>query len=184
LSSELDRGEEDGGESTYNRITNNKTGNSDGRVSTSTDAILIHAICECNKARYMNPVKPQVQNFIIFGVDNANAVVIPYGHDANGVPIVDPAVLQPTVILPVSTTSPAPGGTPSNAPTSGTAQDPNAALVQGVLVAIQAMTQLHVQSDLRKGKHDSAASATSSGYDAIQRPATRTSDQPLRQSRS
>jgi len=37
-------------------------------------------------------------------VDDANAVVIPYGHDANGVPIVDPAVIQPPVILPVSTT--------------------------------------------------------------------------------
>jgi len=69
LSSELDRGEEDGGESMYNRITNNKIGNSDGRVSTSTGAILIHTICECDGARYMNPVKPQVQNFIIFGVD-------------------------------------------------------------------------------------------------------------------
>jgi len=69
LSSGLDRGEEDGGEMMCNRITNNKIGNSDGRVSTSTGAISIHTICECDEARYMNPVKPQVRNFIIFGVD-------------------------------------------------------------------------------------------------------------------
>jgi len=82
-------------------------------------------------------------------VDDTNMVVIPYGHDANGVPIVDPAVIQTPVILPVSTASPAPGGTPSNAPTSGAAQDPNVALIQGVLAATQAMTQVHIQSDLR-----------------------------------
>ena len=62
-------------------------------------------------------------------VNDANVVVIPYGHDANGVPIVDPAVIQTPVILPVLTASPAPGGTSSNAPTSGAAQDPNTALV-------------------------------------------------------
>jgi len=82
-------------------------------------------------------------------VADANAVVIPYGHDANGVPIVDPAVIQPPDVLPVSTTSPVPGNAPSNAPVSGPVQDPNAALVQGVLAAIQAMTQVHIQSDLR-----------------------------------
>jgi len=82
-------------------------------------------------------------------VNNANAVVIPYGHDANGVPIVDPAVIQPPVILPVSATSPVPGNTPSNVPASGNAQDPNAALVQGALAAMQAMMQVHIQSDLR-----------------------------------
>jgi len=82
-------------------------------------------------------------------VNDANVVVIPYGHDANGVPIVDPAVIQTPVILPVSTALPAPGGISSNAPTSGTAQDPNAALVQGVLAVIQAMTQVHIQPDLR-----------------------------------
>jgi len=73
-------------------------------------------------------------------VDDANVVVIPYGHDANGVQIVDPAVMQSPVILPGSTAAPAP---------SGAAQDPNTALVRGVLAATQAMTQVHIQSDLR-----------------------------------
>jgi len=82
-------------------------------------------------------------------VNDANVVVIPYGHDANGVLLVDPVVIQTPVILPVLTASPAPGGASSNAPTSGTPQDPNTALVQGVLAAIQAMTQVHIQSDLR-----------------------------------
>jgi len=82
-------------------------------------------------------------------VNDANVVVIPYRHDANGVPIVDPAVIQTPAILPVSTASSVSGSTPSNAPTSGAAQDPNTALVQGVLAAIQAMTQVHIQSDLR-----------------------------------
>jgi len=82
-------------------------------------------------------------------VNDANVVVIPYGHDANGVTIVDPAVTQPPVVLPASTASPAPGNTPSNAPTSGVAQDSNTALVQGALAATQVMTQLHAQSDLR-----------------------------------
>jgi len=81
-------------------------------------------------------------------VNEANVVVIPYGNDANGVPIVDPAVIQAPVILPASTAPSAPGGTSSNAPTSDAAQDSNAVLIRGVLAAIQAMTQVHIQSDL------------------------------------
>jgi len=82
-------------------------------------------------------------------VDDANAVVISYGLDANGVRIVDPAVMPPPVILPVSATSPGPGSASSNVLAPGTVQDPNVALIQGVLAAIQAMTQVHMQSDLR-----------------------------------
>jgi len=81
-------------------------------------------------------------------VNEANVVVIPYGNEADGVPIVDPAVIQTPVILPASIASSAPGGKSSNAPTSGTAKDLNMALIQGVLAAIQAMTQVHIQSDL------------------------------------
>ena len=55
--------------SAYNRMTNNQTGNSGGRVTTSTCALLIHTICEWDNAWYMNLVRTQVQNFIIFGVD-------------------------------------------------------------------------------------------------------------------
>jgi len=56
LSSETDRGEEDGEESTHNRMTNNWTGNSDGRVTAGADAMSIHTICECDNARHMIPV--------------------------------------------------------------------------------------------------------------------------------
>jgi len=55
--------------SAYDRMTNNQTGDSDGTVTTSTRAMLIHTICEWDNAWYMNLVKTQVQNFIIFGVD-------------------------------------------------------------------------------------------------------------------
>ena len=82
-------------------------------------------------------------------VNEANVVVIPHGHDANGAQIVDPVVTPTPVVLPASTTSPAPGSSPSNATPSGVAQDPNAALVQGALTATQVMTQRHIQSDLR-----------------------------------
>ena len=56
MNSELDRGEEDGGELMHGQTTNNWTGDSDGRVAASADATLIHTICECNDARHMNPV--------------------------------------------------------------------------------------------------------------------------------
>jgi len=56
LSSESDRGEEDGEESTHDRMTNNQTANSDGRVTASADAMSIHTVCECDNARHMNPV--------------------------------------------------------------------------------------------------------------------------------
>ena len=42
---------------------------SDDRVSASAWARLIHTACECNQARHMKSVDPQIQNFIIFGVD-------------------------------------------------------------------------------------------------------------------
>jgi len=64
-----DSGEEDGGELTHNRMTNNQTGNSDGRVPTSTDAMSIHTVCECDNARHMNPVQQQAQNFIVLEAD-------------------------------------------------------------------------------------------------------------------
>ena len=71
-------------------------------------------------------------------VDEANAVVIPYGVDERGAQIVDP----PVIILPAPT---------SNTPGTRTSpnSDPNAALLQGVLAAMRTMTQVHVQSDQR-----------------------------------
>jgi len=36
------------------------------------------------------------------------------------------------------------------APVAGYVQDPNAVLIQGMLVATQAMTQVNLQSDMRK----------------------------------
>jgi len=75
-------------------------------------------------------------------VDDANAVVIPYGVDEHGAQIVDPPVIRTPTILPAPTL---------NTPGTGTSPnpDPNAALLQGVLAAMQTMTQAHVQSDRR-----------------------------------
>jgi len=55
--------------SAYNQMINNQIEDSDGRVTTSTRAMLIHTACEWDSAQYMNLVKTQVQNFIFFGVD-------------------------------------------------------------------------------------------------------------------
>jgi len=85
-------------------------------------------------------------------VDDANTVMITYGLDANGVQIVDPVVMQPLVLPPVQSVQvnkpPVPGGAPPVALVPGNVQDPNAVLIQGVLAAIQAMTQVNLQSDM------------------------------------
>ena len=78
-------------------------------------------------------------------VDDAGVVVIPYGNDDNGNPIIDPPVIQAPAVLPVPTA--APGSTPGVGTSAGA--DPNAALMQGVLAAMQLITQVHVQSDQR-----------------------------------
>jgi len=84
-------------------------------------------------------------------INDANAVVIPYGHDPNGVQIVNPVVVPPPVIVPVPAAQanqpPAQGGAPPIAPVAGAIQDPNAALIQGMLAATQAMMQVNMQSD-------------------------------------
>jgi len=83
-------------------------------------------------------------------VNDANAIVIPYGRDANGVPIADPVVIQPPALPPIPVAPPpvqppVPGGAPpAAAPVVGNVPDPNAALIQGVLAAIQAMTQMNI----------------------------------------
>jgi len=71
-------------------------------------------------------------------VDEANAVVIPNGVDDRGTQIVDP----PVIVLPAPT---------SNASGTGTSpdSDSNGVLLQGVLAAMQTMTQVHIQSDQR-----------------------------------
>jgi len=86
-------------------------------------------------------------------INDANAVVIPCGHDPNGVQIVDPVVAPPPVIAPVPAVQanqpPVQGGAPPIAPVVGAVQDPNAALIPGMLAATQAMTQVSMQSDQR-----------------------------------
>jgi len=88
-------------------------------------------------------------------VDNANAIEIPYGRDAGGMQITDPVVKQPPILPPIPAAPPPvpptiPGGAPPVvAPVVGNAPDPNAALLQGVFSAIQAMMQMNIQSDLR-----------------------------------
>jgi len=86
-------------------------------------------------------------------INDANAVVIPYGHGPNGVQIVNPVVVQPPVIVPVPIARvnqpPVQGGALPIAPVAGAVQDPNAALIQGMLAATQAMTQVNMRSDQR-----------------------------------
>ena len=88
-------------------------------------------------------------------VNDANAIVIPYGRDANGVPITDPVVIQPPALPPIPVAPPpvqppVPGGAPpAAAPVVGNVPDLNAALIQGVLAATQAMTQMNIESDSR-----------------------------------
>jgi len=80
-------------------------------------------------------------------VDDANVVVIPYGIDDNGAQLVDPPVMRSPAILPAptSTVLSVLGSTPG----TGTSPDQNAALLRGVLSAMQVMTQVHMQSDQR-----------------------------------
>jgi len=103
-------------------------------------------------------------------VNDANAIEIPYGRDACGMRITDPVVIQPPILPPILAAPPpvpptAPGGAPPVvAPVVGNAPDPNAALIQGMLAAIQAMTQMNIQSDLRNAsmaqQHSSLQAAT------------------------
>jgi len=71
----------------------------------------------------------------------------------NGAQITDLAVTQPPVLPPIPVVSPlvqllVGGAPPAVAPVVGNVPDPNAALLQGVLMAMQAMTQMNIESDL------------------------------------
>jgi len=83
-------------------------------------------------------------------VSDANVVVIPYRRNARGVQITDLVVIQPPALPPIPVApppvQPPVGGAP---PAVAPVVDPNAALLQGVLAAIQAMTQMNIGSDLR-----------------------------------
>jgi len=78
-------------------------------------------------------------------VDDVNVVVIPYGTDDSGTQLVDPPVIRSPAILPApASTAPSMLG---STPGTGTSSDPdqNAALLRGVLAAMQVMTQVHMQ---------------------------------------
>jgi len=83
-------------------------------------------------------------------VNGAGVVVIPYGNDDDGNQLVNPPVMQapgisapPAILAPTTVSGSAPGaGTESSS-------DSSAALLQGVVLAMQYMTQVHVQSDRR-----------------------------------
>jgi len=78
-------------------------------------------------------------------VDDVNAVVIPYGTGDNGNQLVDPPVTRSPALLPDPTSM------LGSAPGTGTGPDPdqNAALLRGVMAAMQVMMQVHTQSDQR-----------------------------------
>jgi len=88
----------------------------------------------------------------------ANMIVIPYGRDHSGAPITDPVVIQPPVLPLVPAALP--GGVPPTAgPVAGNGPDPNAALIQGVLTAMQAMTQMNFESNSRNASMTQQQSA-------------------------
>jgi len=71
-----------------------------------------------------------------------NTIVISYGRDHSGAPITDPVVIQPPVLPPI-TVAPTGGAPPAAGLVAGNGPDPNAALIQGVLTATQAMMQIN-----------------------------------------
>jgi len=75
-----------------------------------------------------------------------NTIVIPHGRDINGVPITDPVVVQPPVPPPIPAV-PTGGAPPAAGLVARNGPDPNAALIQGVLTAIQAMTQMNLEQN-------------------------------------
>jgi len=79
-------------------------------------------------------------------VDDANTIEIPYGRDHSGAPITDPVVMQPPVLPLIPAALPG-GAPPAAGPVVGNGPDPNVALIQGVLTAIQAMTQMNFESN-------------------------------------
>jgi len=87
-----------------------------------------------------------------------NTVVIPYGRDINGAPITDPVVIQPPVPPPIPA-APTGGAPPVAGPIAGNGPDPNAALIQGVLTAIQAMTQMNLEQNARNASMTQQQSA-------------------------
>ena len=88
-------------------------------------------------------------------VDDTNAIEIPCGQDNNGALITDPVITQPPVLPPILAAPPqapprVPGGVlPAAGPVVDNVPDPNAALIQGVLTAMQTMTQMNSESNLR-----------------------------------
>jgi len=87
-----------------------------------------------------------------------NTIVIPHGRDHSGAPITDPVVIQPPVLLPIPV-APTGGAPPAAGPVVGNGPDPNAALIQSVLTAIQAMTQMNFESNTRNASMTQQQSA-------------------------
>jgi len=99
----------------------------------------------CGKRMLAHPCHTPGSFDYVKKVDGVNAVVIPCGTDDNGKQIVDPPAMQSPAILPAPAS--ALGSTPGAG--TGSGPDQNAALLRGVLAAMQVMTQVHLQSDQR-----------------------------------
>jgi len=94
----------------------------------------------CGERMHAHPYHVPGSFHYVKKVDDVKAVVIPCRTDDNGNQIVDPPVTQTPAILPV------PAAALGSAPGTGTGlgTDPNAALLQGALAAMQVMTQVHL----------------------------------------
>jgi len=100
-----------------------------------------------------------------------NTIVIPHGRDTNGAPITDPVVIQPSAPPPIPAV-PTGGAPPAAGPVAGNGPDPNATLIQGVLTAIQAMTQMNLEQNTRNASVTQQQFGVTSSFDAGQSIAT------------
>jgi len=91
-------------------------------------------------------------------VDDTNTIKIPCGRDHNGAPITNPVDIQPPILPPIPAAPPG-GAPPAAGPVVGNGPDPNAALIQCVLTAIQAMTQMNFESNSRNASMTQQQSA-------------------------
>jgi len=90
-------------------------------------------------------------------VDDTNTIASPYGRDHSGALITNPVVTQLPVLPPIPAAPPR-GAPPVAGPVVGNGPDPKA-FIQGVLTAIQAMTQMNFESNSRNASMTQQQSA-------------------------
>jgi len=82
-------------------------------------------------------------------VDNAGMILIPCGIDDDGNQLDDPPEIQAPPDIPVPPLAPTTASGSAPGAGTGSGPDSNAALLQGAVLAMQHVTQVHAQSDRR-----------------------------------